>query len=103
MQCEACRLLLDEAMEAELGEEAQRAVDLHLLRCHACAHELKSLETARELLRNAVPQAAIGPAMRDRIETRLNLGEPALGKTEALLQWTLPLHEGATGDPDDPR
>ena len=98
MQCAACRLLLNEAMESALSEEAQRAVDLHLLRCHACAHELKSLETARDLLRGAVPAAIIGPGIRDRIETRLNLGESVPGQSEALLQWTLPLQEGAAGD-----
>lgn len=93
MRCEDAALLLDECLEGLLSEELRTRVERHLLRCSACASELKGLEQTRTLLRDALPRREASPAFRERAAARLEdalqdvlCREPGPAET----QWELP-------------
>lgn len=93
MRCEELRDLLDLHLDGELPEETARKMERHLLRCSACAFEMRALEQTRSLLREAVPTEETSPSFRERTAARLldafadRLRTPT---DERARQWTLP-------------
>jgi predicted anti-sigma-YlaC factor YlaD len=71
MRCEELSGLLDLYLDGELPEEMARKVDRHLLRCLACAHEVRTLEQTRAMLREAVAPSETSPGFRERTNARL--------------------------------
>lgn len=53
-------------MDDELGVETRRAVDAHLLRCHACAYETQSLRITGERLKGDAGEVIASDAFRAR-------------------------------------
>jgi|SRR5579884_2694252 len=94
MKCEELNGLLDQYLDGELPEEASRRIDRHLMRCQACAYEIRTLEQTRALLREGVETAEASPGFRERTTARLLDAfaahlRPAPEATEGR-QWTLP-------------
>ena len=54
MKCEEAQLLLDLHLDGNLPQELVDRLERHLIRCSRCAGELRALEQARALLREAV-------------------------------------------------
>src|SRR5580658_6557384 len=95
MRCEETRTLLDLYIDGDLPEEVVQKLDRHLLRCPACAYEVRTLEQTRSMLRESVGPAATSPGFRERTLARLlDALEPCLqvrpGPT-AGRQWALEL------------
>jgi anti-sigma factor RsiW len=88
MRCEELRGLLDLYLDAELPEAMAQKVERHLMRCPACAYEVKTLEQTRAMLREAVPPAETSPGFRERASARL---------LDALSTHLRPAHENETG------
>jgi predicted anti-sigma-YlaC factor YlaD len=67
MKCSEVRDLLGNYMDEELTERMMRRIERHLLRCPACAYEARSLEQARQLLRQAVETPMVTERLGERI------------------------------------
>ncbi len=96
MRCEEFSRLLDLYLDGELAEEMAQKVERHLLRCPACAYEVRTLEQTRDWLREAVAPAETSPGFRERTQARLlaalagqlrPAAEPETGR-----QWSLPFN-----------
>lgn len=94
MRCDELSGLLDLYLDGELPEETARRVDRHLLRCPACAYEVRTLEQTRTMLREAVPPAETSPGFRERAAAHLLDAFAAqlrpASEFERGRQWTLP-------------
>src|SRR5579859_1041481 len=97
MRCDAIRDLLDLYVDGDLPEEADRKVDRHLLRCPACAYEVRTLEQTRAMLRAAVPPTEASPAFRERTAAYLvHALSDRLKPVQEIVpsrQWILPRSE----------
>jgi anti-sigma factor RsiW len=95
MRCDAVRGLLDLYMDSDLPEEAVQQVERHLLKCPACAFEVRTLEQTRAMLRAAVTPVEASPAFRERAVARLTtaLADRLKPVPEMVVgrQWALPL------------
>lgn len=94
MRCDELRGLIDLYLDGELPEETAQKLDRHLLRCPACAYEIRALEQTRAMLREAIPPAETSPGFRERAAARLldSLADrfrPA-PSDERARQWPLP-------------
>lgn len=67
MKCAGVRELLGNYMDQEMTETMMQKVEKHLLRCPACAYEARSLEQARELLRQGVESPMVSEQLGERI------------------------------------
>ena len=94
MRCEATKNLLDLSLDGVLSEETATSLARHLLRCPACATEMRTLETTRELLRQSVPAETASAEYHDRTLARLQAAFFANTRQSSLpdtgRQWTLP-------------
>jgi anti-sigma factor RsiW len=71
MRCSEIKDLLDLYVDGDLPEEGCARVERHLLRCAACAFEVRSLEQTRAHLRDACPPEEASPSFRERMAARL--------------------------------
>jgi anti-sigma factor RsiW len=96
MTCAEIRGLLDLVPGGDLPEDLSPVVERHLMRCAACSHEVRALERARALLRDACRHAEAPPSFRERTAARL-LDEFAdvlrSAPASDAMQRTLPLDE----------
>jgi len=67
MKCTEVRELLGNYMDQELTESMMRRIEKHLLRCPACAYEARSLEQARQLLRQGVETPMVSEQLGERV------------------------------------
>lgn len=67
MKCTEVRELLGNYMDHELTETMMQKVEKHLLRCPACAYEARSLEQARELLRQGIEAPMVSEQLGERV------------------------------------
>jgi len=67
MKCTEVRELLGNYMDQELTESMMQRVERHLLRCPACAYEARSLEQARQLLRQGVETPMVSEQLGERV------------------------------------
>jgi predicted anti-sigma-YlaC factor YlaD len=67
MRCVEVRDLLGNYMDQELTERMMQRIERHLLRCAACAYEARSLEQARQLLRQAVETPMVSEQLGERV------------------------------------
>jgi anti-sigma factor RsiW len=67
MKCTEVRDLLGNYMDQELTESMMQRVERHLLRCPACAYEARSLEQARQLLRQGVETPMVSEQLGERV------------------------------------
>jgi len=67
MKCTEVRELLGNYMDQELTESMMRRIEKHLLRCPACAYEARSLEQARQLLRQGVETPMVSEQLGKRV------------------------------------
>lgn len=93
MACREIEDLIDPYVDGALAEEAAARVERHLMRCGACAFEVRGLEQTRSLLRAALPSRESSPAFREKMSARLQDAfadslrtEPAVSES----QWALP-------------
>jgi len=96
MRCADISELIDLYLDGDLSDESRARVQRHLIRCESCAYQLRSMDQARELLRDAHPHAQSSPSFRERASARLQDSfsdvlrrEPAADET----QWTLPFRD----------
>jgi anti-sigma factor RsiW len=71
MRCAEAQDLLDLYVDGELPEESRARVERHLLRCAACAFEVRTLEQTRAHLRESHPRVESSPAFREKTAARL--------------------------------
>jgi len=67
MKCTEVRELLGNYLDQELTESMMRRIERHLLRCPACAYEARSLEQARQLLRQGVETPMVSEQLGERV------------------------------------
>lgn len=67
MKCADVRELLGNYMDQELTEIMMQKVEKHLLRCPACAYEARSIEQARDLLRQGIESPMVSEQLGERI------------------------------------
>ncbi len=67
MKCTEVRELLGNYMDQELSESMMERIERHLLRCPACAYEARSLEQARQLLRQGVETPMVSEQVGERV------------------------------------
>lgn len=67
MKCADARELLGHYIDRELAESVMQRIEKHLLRCAACAYEVRSIEQAREMLRLGVDQPMVSEQTGERI------------------------------------
>ena len=67
MKCTEVRELLGNYMDQELTESMMQRIERHLLRCPACAYEARSLEQARQLLRQGVETPMVSEQLGVRV------------------------------------
>ncbi len=91
MTCAEIRDLLGNYLDEELSDRMMQRVEKHLLRCPACAYEARSLEQARQLLRQGVAQPMVSEALGERILRQVAERFPHLQSAPAGEDPSLPL------------
>lgn len=94
LECADTLRMIDLYMDGALSEELTKAMDGHLLKCQACAGEMRGLEQTRNLLQQSVTAHDPGPAYRERALARLESMlathlQPVPGVVQGR-QWVLP-------------
>jgi anti-sigma factor RsiW len=94
MRCDELQGLFDLYLDADLSEETAQKLTRHLMRCAACAYEMRTLEQTRAMVRDAIPQAEATPGFRERAAAHLldafaDRLQPRSAPEESL-QWALP-------------
>src|SRR2546429_5948222 len=98
MRCEEMEGLYDLYVDHGLPEETRARVERHLMTCHRCAYEVRSLEQGRSMLKDAYPAALSAPDFRERTIPRLcDALSDVLTEPDATpeTQWPLPLFRSA--------
>ncbi|GIV18704.1 MAG: hypothetical protein KatS3mg023_0455 [Armatimonadota bacterium] len=67
MKCAEVRELLGNYLDQELTESMMQRIERHLLRCPACAYEARSVEQARQLLRQGVEKPMVSERVGERV------------------------------------
>lgn len=67
MTCAEVRDLLGNYIDGELTDAMVQRIEKHLIRCAACAYEARSIEQARDLLRQGVDAPMMSEALGERI------------------------------------
>lgn len=93
--CETAHDLIGAYLDDELAGETRRAVDAHLLRCQACAHEAQSLRITGERLKGDAGEVIASDAFRARTLRALYADNPHVqAENEAVAapeQFRLPI------------
>jgi hypothetical protein len=71
VKCTEVRELLGNYMDQEMTESMMQRIEKHLLRCPACAYEVRSIEQARDMLRRGVETPMVSELLGERILRRL--------------------------------
>lgn len=92
MKCADVRELLSNYMDQELTETMMQRVEKHLLRCSNCAYEARSIEQARDLLRQSVESPMVSEQIGERVLHHLRQRFPHLQASNSEVEpLSLPL------------
>lgn len=92
MKCAEVRELLGNYLDQELTESMMQRIERHLLRCPACAYEARSIEQARQMLRQGVEKPMVSERVGERILRHLVEHFPHLQSTSPREEpFSLPL------------
>ena len=84
MTCESVAELIGPYLDNDLPTETRRRVEVHLLRCAACAWEAQSLRIAGEQLREDAEEVVASDAFRARVLSRLRADNPHIAPAEPV-------------------
>lgn len=92
MTCAEIRDLLGNYMDGELTDAMMQRIEKHLIRCAGCAYEARSIEQARDLLRQGVDAPMMSEALGERILRQVAQHFPHLQRSDQSDQTlSLPL------------
>ncbi len=72
MNCEECRLVLDEYLDGELALNQVAPVEHHLANCSVCSSELDRLRAAQSLFESCRPEIEVSANLWGRVQARLD-------------------------------
>ncbi len=72
MICSELENAMDPYLDDTLTEEVRDRVERHLMMCESCAFKTRSLEQAREMLRDSFAHEETTPGFRERLAAKLH-------------------------------